>query len=474
MSNFGSHRHYRYFIVTNSVSGSTSLSCLVPVLGTVATIPRWNTDTVSSNLPAYLNRLSVINHYGIDNVSITASTSLVAFESVVGDYSDFSVIWNVSGVNVWGAIEFPEDIYIPLWYMHFSSSTFKPVTASIQYSDNGVDWVTTRTVANTETDNNNKLIAVGDYSIGKQCIFMHALNRFKSFNKTIKSKHSLVTNTFNKNVSATHKLLGMIKSDAVATLHNVRWRLSGGSSNTDTSLSLGGAPSDTEVLNQEIIPKGSIPGVTVLGGGGNQQGFGVLKLEIFNNIKYLTWVSSGEVYGGSSPITSDGVFTVMGGRGTYNGYLNVYIDYDLLPDYNSNMQVYVTNYIANLFSNLSNTDTLSGVTKYRCVYLHNNHNNAIMYDVKLFLKFVSHPDFDTYVGLDPNGVGGNASTVVDEDTAPASVVFSQPTVDNPLSIGVLAYDRSFPIWIKQISNNTIVSSLKHNLTGVGVSMRFYP
>lgn len=474
MANFGAHRYYRYQIVTNSGANLTSLRELIPILGSVVPMNSYYaSSSLPRFLPAYLRLVSAVYQTGVDNVVINASISSSNFTIVTTDFDDLDTSWLVGGTGAWGSLEFPEPLYLPLWYLRFGSTSHIPVSSILQYSDNGSDWTTFKTIADSEFDDRNVLIAGGDYLIKKVFSFSNTLNNYKTIHKNFDFKQSLVTDRYIKFFDFKQTLNAYDKSSTIPTLGNLKWHLSGGSSNTDLSACLGGSISTEQLLNQEVIPKGTLSGVTVLTGCGNEQGFGHIYFEIKNGKKYLTWVGSGELYGGSAEVASDGIYTIMGGRGTYHGYLSVDVSVLDLPSEDAVLPVHVTNHRGNLFNPIDAATSKSGITVYRCFYLKNDHDKGIMYDLKLFSKFVTHPECSLSVGLDPSGINGEATTIVDEETEPDGVSFSQPTLESPITIGTLAYQRYIPIWVKLVFSDNNVRVQRDNLIGLSVSARFY-
>lgn len=105
----------------------------------------------------------------------------------------------------------------------------------------------------------------------------------------------------------------------------------------------------------------------------------------------------------------------------------------------------------NLFDNVSDVEASAGDNEYRCIYLRNNHATDTLNDVKLFIAS-NTPSTSTkvQVGLDPAGIGGTATTVANENTAPAGVTFADAANSGAaLSIGNLGPGGVQAVWIKR-------------------------
>lgn len=112
--------------------------------------------------------------------------------------------------------------------------------------------------------------------------------------------------------------------------------------------------------------------------------------------------------------------------------------------------------VQNLFANVSGAEAAAGSIKYRCFYIHNNHGSLTWQSVVEWI-LTQTPSTDTVVaiGLDPAGVGngsttGVATTIANEDTAPAGVTFSEPAdKGSGLNIGNIASSNSQATWVRR-------------------------
>jgi hypothetical protein len=110
----------------------------------------------------------------------------------------------------------------------------------------------------------------------------------------------------------------------------------------------------------------------------------------------------------------------------------------------------------NLFDDISDTEAASGVVDYRCFYILNGNATDTLTTAKVYIS-TNTPSSDTTIaiGLDPAGVGdgaatGVATTIADEDSAPAGVTFSTPSNSGAaLAIGDLANGEAQAVWVRR-------------------------
>lgn len=103
----------------------------------------------------------------------------------------------------------------------------------------------------------------------------------------------------------------------------------------------------------------------------------------------------------------------------------------------------------NLFADVDADESSAGSTRYRCFYVKNAHVTDSFEDVVVWISVLTESeDTEFDIGLDPAGVSGGATTVVDEETAPAGVTFSRPTTyADGLFIGDMPAGESQAIWV---------------------------
>ncbi len=107
-----------------------------------------------------------------------------------------------------------------------------------------------------------------------------------------------------------------------------------------------------------------------------------------------------------------------------------------------------------LFDVVGSSEASAGDTEYRCIYIQNNHGTITAQNIKAFiLSQTTSPDTSFEIGLGVAGANTAEATIADENTAPASVVFSAPADDaSGLDIPDLAPGDYFGLWIKRIVN----------------------
>lgn len=80
-----------------------------------------------------------------------------------------------------------------------------------------------------------------------------------------------------------------------------------------------------------------------------------------------------------------------------------------------------------IFDDVSGDEGAAGDIEYRCIYVQNTNATLTWQAIKAWILAQSPSPSSAYaIGLDPVGVGGTATTIGDEDTAPAGVSFSSP------------------------------------------------
>lgn len=203
--------------------------------------------------------------------------------------------------------------------------------------------------------------------------------------------------------------------------------LSGGAGNADPNASLGGIISATRFLSQNVTGV-TIAGVTVNDAAENAVGSGTLAYLVSGQT--LTWTPPGGAAGVAVPVGSNGTYVIRG-AGVTAGYLRVTVVAASLPAGNVSETVTVSNRDNNLFDDVTKAQALAGDVNYRCTYYKNAHATDTATDVRLWINQDSLGADTIAIGADPAGVGdgsttGVATTIANEATAPAGVVFTQP------------------------------------------------
>lgn len=107
--------------------------------------------------------------------------------------------------------------------------------------------------------------------------------------------------------------------------------------------------------------------------------------------------------------------------------------------------------LENLFANALGAEAAAGSVKYRCFYVQNDHGSLTLIDTLTWIsQLTTSEDDEIAIGLDPAGVNGTATTVANEDSAPAGVSFSTPTNSGAgLDIGDLEPGEFQAIWVRR-------------------------
>ena len=106
--------------------------------------------------------------------------------------------------------------------------------------------------------------------------------------------------------------------------------------------------------------------------------------------------------------------------------------------------------LSNLFDPVAGVESRDGDISYRCFYVKNNHGSLTWQAVKTFILTQATDNNAVAIGLDPVGVNGTATTVVDEFTAPAGVSFSTPVTEGTaLAIGDIPNGQKQAIWVRR-------------------------
>jgi hypothetical protein len=109
---------------------------------------------------------------------------------------------------------------------------------------------------------------------------------------------------------------------------------------------------------------------------------------------------------------------------------------------------------ASIYDNVSSAEALAGDIEYRCFYVHNAHGTLTAQATKIWIQ-TNTPSTDTAVdiGLGTSAVSGTEQTIANENTAPTSVTFSNPTNEaGALTIGDLAPGASKAVWVRRTVN----------------------
>lgn len=106
----------------------------------------------------------------------------------------------------------------------------------------------------------------------------------------------------------------------------------------------------------------------------------------------------------------------------------------------------------NLFDDVTSSEHTAGDTEYRCLYLHNANSTDTMQNVVVWISSdTTGADTDLSIGLGTSAVNGTETSIANENTAPASVTFSDAAVSRAtgLSIGTLTAGQHKAVWFRR-------------------------
>jgi hypothetical protein len=232
----------------------------------------------------------------------------------------------------------------------------------------------------------------------------------------------------------------------------LEWRLSGGAANTLPANALGGAMSSQAVTGEELAfhSGAALAGVSVLGGFGHRDdssgSAGSAHLTLFiseNGVKHLIYTPSGVAagtlaadFGNVRAVTSDESFGLSFGRSG----VTLAVTVASLPAVRTEAALDVSHTARGLFG-----DSVAGAS-HRCVYLRNAGASAV--SVRVFLAKLPAGSVAA-LGLDPAGVGGTATTIASQATAPAGVTFSRPIAAAAGVALTLPAGSHAPLWLRR-------------------------
>lgn len=249
-------------------------------------------------------------------------------------------------------------------------------------------------------------------------------------------------------------------------------RLSGGASNTDPNASLGGVISSERVLSQSASAPTNVTGVVIDYANGNATGNGTLAF--INATTTLTWTPNGGTVGTAVDVSTDGKYVIADSTG--NQQLHVTVTAASLPGTDqSDADINIANIANETFDDIAKQDSLDGDTEYRCVYVKNTHATDSMLNATIWINSDASGADSLKIGADPAGVGdgsttGVATTIANEDTAPAGVTFTAPVSQGTgINLGTLAAGQSAAFWIERTVPPNTTTSTPIDLSEIGLS-----
>lgn len=234
---------------------------------------------------------------------------------------------------------------------------------------------------------------------------------------------------------------------------NIHIRLSGGASNANPQLSLGGVRSTAMVTSQTVADPSQVTGVTIKAAHNNPEGAGTLKFTLTGNT--LSWRPPSSAVDYSSTVSGDGEY-ILGDPAA--GFIVVDVVASSLPAGSRTDTLGVNPTFGALFDTVQPAESLAGKTEYRCTYIYNN-GDTVAYNARVWISSQTTGQDSVQIALDPAGVGNGTSTGVaiviadEEDTTDqlGAVTFSAPaSISAALTIGDIAPASCAAIWEKRI------------------------
>lgn len=104
---------------------------------------------------------------------------------------------------------------------------------------------------------------------------------------------------------------------------------------------------------------------------------------------------------------------------------------------------------AQFFDDVSSAESAAGDIEYRCFYVHNSNATLTLQNAVVWIQSNTTGN-RIAIGVGTSAVNGTEQTVANEDTAPTSVTFSQPTTKGAgLSLGNIPAGQHRAVWVRR-------------------------
>jgi len=101
----------------------------------------------------------------------------------------------------------------------------------------------------------------------------------------------------------------------------------------------------------------------------------------------------------------------------------------------------------NLWDDIPGLEGYNGDTEYRCIYYKNEGATPLQFQVWIDAQPTGNATLQ--IGFDAAGVNGTATTIADEDSAPAGVTFSTPATEGTALSATLPAGQAIACWEKR-------------------------
>ncbi len=214
----------------------------------------------------------------------------------------------------------------------------------------------------------------------------------------------------------------------MATLGDLKVRLSGGVGNTDPDAALGDAMSTAAgglVDSQTGTGLTTISGVVIDDAMGQAIGDGSLFYD--DSLTTLRWTPPGGTAGTAVDVGSDGVYAIQGGND--GGVLVVTVTAASLPSSDQTNTVTIANIANNVFDDVSKADSQAGDTEYRGLYWENAHASDSMVDGRWWIENNTPGQDVINVADGGEAVDADLEIIANENTAPVGEDFDVSHID---------------------------------------------
>jgi len=204
----------------------------------------------------------------------------------------------------------------------------------------------------------------------------------------------------------------------------------------------------------------TIAGITFVDAYGNPEGNGSLAYTHNGGTgRQVSWRPAGQATYYGVVVDAGGTFLI----GSSSGYMEVTVVAGSLPVSDQLQSITISNNLHAIFPQVAATDSLLGITEYRCVYIKNISATDAAPDCKLWVAS-NTPGGDTVdIGLGTSGLNGIEQVIADGETAPVGVTFSAPSTSGTgLVVGNIPLGQHYAFWMRRTvpveTRGTVISN----------------
>ncbi len=105
---------------------------------------------------------------------------------------------------------------------------------------------------------------------------------------------------------------------------------------------------------------------------------------------------------------------------------------------------------AGLFDDVSSAESTAGDTEYRCFYVHNANASLTLQNAVIWIQS-NTTGSRIAIGAGSSAINGTEQTVADEQTAPGSVSFTQPSTKGAgIALGSIPAGQHKAVWVRRV------------------------